>query len=150
MVPGAGLPPEKQLVFKKTTEKEMKPGGKLLLLHDHNKRDRQTPFPSSMSSISAPKKTPMAHGSWPSPISSRRATADSLTLSRCTPSPLIAGGGNKAFWLEGRPSEKGRVVLVCAERRGGEWTAPVDVIPAPFNVRTRVCEYGGKRRGLCI
>ena len=99
-----------------------------------------------MSAISVPKKTPMAYGSWPSPISSRRVTADSLTLARCTPSPVVAGEGNKVFWLEGRPSEKGRVVLVCAERRGSEWSAPTDVVPAPFNVRTRVCEYGGESR----
>lgn len=43
------------------------------------------------------------------------------------------------FWLEGRPGEAGRTVLVA--RRGG--AAPVDVTPAGFNVRTRVHEYGG-------
>ncbi len=44
-----------------------------------------------------------------------------------------------AWWLEGRPAENGRVVLMKAEA-GGE---PVDVVPAGFNVRTMVHEYGG-------
>ena len=43
------------------------------------------------------------------------------------------------WWLESRPSESGRVVLVrgCGERD------PVDVVPGGFNVRTSVHEYGG-------
>jgi dienelactone hydrolase len=44
-----------------------------------------------------------------------------------------------AWWLEGRPAEKGRVVLMKGEP-GGE---AVDVTPAGFNVRTMVHEYGG-------
>jgi dipeptidyl aminopeptidase/acylaminoacyl peptidase len=44
-----------------------------------------------------------------------------------------------AWWLEGRPSEGGRVILVKAEA-GGE---PADVTPPGFNVRTMVHEYGG-------
>lgn len=43
------------------------------------------------------------------------------------------------WWLEGRPSEDGRVALVRAEP-GGD---PVDVVPSGFNVRTGVHEYGG-------
>jgi dipeptidyl aminopeptidase/acylaminoacyl peptidase len=43
------------------------------------------------------------------------------------------------WWLEGRPAENGRVVLVKAEP-GGE---PADVTPAGFNARTMVHEYGG-------
>jgi dipeptidyl aminopeptidase/acylaminoacyl peptidase len=51
--------------------------------------------------------------------------------------PWIAGGS--VWWLEGRPSEEGRVVLVRAD----EGAEPVDVVPAEFNVRTSVHEYGG-------
>ncbi len=43
------------------------------------------------------------------------------------------------WWLEGRPSENGRVVLVRAEPDED----PVDVVPQAFNVRTGVHEYGG-------
>ena len=43
------------------------------------------------------------------------------------------------WWLEGRPAERGRVVLMKVEG-GGE---PVDVVPEGFNVRTMVHEYGG-------
>jgi dipeptidyl aminopeptidase/acylaminoacyl peptidase len=44
-----------------------------------------------------------------------------------------------AWWLEGRASEAGRVVLV---RRDADGTTE-DVVPAGFNVRTSVHEYGG-------
>lgn len=51
--------------------------------------------------------------------------------------PWIEDG--TVWWLEGRPSENGRVVLVKAGP-GGD---PEDVVPAGFNVRTGVHEYGG-------
>jgi dipeptidyl aminopeptidase/acylaminoacyl peptidase len=51
--------------------------------------------------------------------------------------PWIEAG--TVWWLEGRPSENGRVVLVKAEP-GND---PVDVVPAGFNVRSGVHEYGG-------
>jgi dipeptidyl aminopeptidase/acylaminoacyl peptidase len=43
------------------------------------------------------------------------------------------------YWTETRPLENGRTALVFRPL-GGE---PVDVVPADFNVRTRVHEYGG-------
>src|SRR3990172_11128108 len=43
------------------------------------------------------------------------------------------------WWLEGRPSENGRVALVRAD----PGRDPVDVVPSGFNVRTGVHEYGG-------
>jgi dipeptidyl aminopeptidase/acylaminoacyl peptidase len=39
------------------------------------------------------------------------------------------------WWLEGRPAEGGRQVIVSGERG--------DLLPAPWNARTRVHEYGG-------
>ncbi len=47
--------------------------------------------------------------------------------------------GDDVFWLEGRPAEAGRRVLVRASSDG----STEDLTPAPFNVRTRVHEYGG-------
>jgi dipeptidyl aminopeptidase/acylaminoacyl peptidase len=67
-------------------------------------------------------------GSWSSPISSQVLAGDRADLDE----PRIVDG--HVYWLEGRGSEGGRVVLV----RDG-----VDLTPAPFNVRTRVHEYGG-------
>ena len=55
----------------------------------------------------------------------------------------MIGPGGDLFWLEGRPAEKGRQVLVRRARGGG---APADVTPPPdsgINVRTSVQEYGG-------
>ena len=43
------------------------------------------------------------------------------------------------WWLEGRAAEAGRVVLVAPRPA----TAAYDVVPADFNVRTSVHEYGG-------
>ena len=72
------------------------------------------------------------YGSWTSPI-----TADVLTTSGLTLSQVVADGSD-LYWLEGRPTESGRVVLV--RLRDGEMA---DVTPSPVNVRTRVHEYGG-------
>ena len=46
---------------------------------------------------------------------------------------------NHAYWLEMRPAEKGRYVIVQASDDGTQ----KDVIPQGFNARTRVHEYGG-------
>lgn len=47
-----------------------------------------------------------------------------------------------AFWVEGRPEEGGRSVLMCQHLHGQ--SAPRDLTPAPFSVRSRVHEYGGQ------
>jgi dipeptidyl aminopeptidase/acylaminoacyl peptidase len=44
------------------------------------------------------------------------------------------------YWIEGRPAEAGRSVVV--RRRAGEKKG-TDLNPPPFDVRTRVHEYGG-------
>jgi dipeptidyl aminopeptidase/acylaminoacyl peptidase len=69
------------------------------------------------------------YASWRSPISSDLIVAQSVNL------PEVRIDGGRVYWLEGRPQERGRYVVVAAE--GG------DLTPAPFNVRTRVHEYGG-------
>jgi dipeptidyl aminopeptidase/acylaminoacyl peptidase len=51
--------------------------------------------------------------------------------------PTVAGG--EVWWQEGRPEEGGRVTIV--HRAAGGKLA--DVLPAPWNARTRVHEYGG-------
>lgn len=46
--------------------------------------------------------------------------------------------GEDVYWLEGRPQEKGRTVVV--RKRGDDI---FDLLPEPWNVRSRVHEYGG-------
>ena len=47
--------------------------------------------------------------------------------------------GEDIYWIELRPKESGRNVIVKRSPSG----ANVDVTPPPFNARTRVHEYGG-------
>ncbi len=73
------------------------------------------------------------YGSWPSPISA----ADLVRREH----PVRGGrfAGDKAWWTEGRPAEAGRQAV----RRLGADGQPEDVLPAPWDARTRVQEYGG-------
>jgi dipeptidyl aminopeptidase/acylaminoacyl peptidase len=78
-------------------------------------------------------KTVAPYGSWRSPISADALVADRVRLSS------VAVDGDDVYWVEGRPSEGGRQVLV--RRRDGvveDMSAPGD------NVRTLVHEYGGR------
>ena len=70
------------------------------------------------------------YGSWKSPITSDLIVAKSIGLSE------IRLDGDDIYWLESRPEEGGRNVVV---RR----SSAKDLNPKPFNVRTRVHEYGG-------
>jgi dipeptidyl aminopeptidase/acylaminoacyl peptidase len=74
------------------------------------------------------------YGSWKSPITSDLIVARSVGLSEV----LIDDG--ELYWLEARPQEAGRNVVV---RRGPDAPNGSDVNPAPYNVRSRVHEYGG-------
>jgi dipeptidyl aminopeptidase/acylaminoacyl peptidase len=73
------------------------------------------------------------YGTWRSPISAARVAAASVGLGG------LAVDGDAIYWLEGRPAEGGRAVLV----RWRADTGAADVTPPPWNVRTRVHEYGG-------
>lgn len=77
--------------------------------------------------------TTAPYGTWRSPISTDLLTKAQVGLS----GPIIDHGD--IYWLEGRAEEAGRQVLVRIEN--GE--VRDDMTPAPFNVRTRVHEYGG-------
>jgi dipeptidyl aminopeptidase/acylaminoacyl peptidase len=78
--------------------------------------------------------TTAPYGSWKSPITSELIVSKNISLG----SAFFAG--EDIFWIEARPSEGGRQVLV---RRTPDGQIS-DVTPAPFNVRTRVHEYGGR------
>jgi dipeptidyl aminopeptidase/acylaminoacyl peptidase len=85
----------------------------------------------SSQSMSSPSAKTAPYGSWRSPITSDLIVAQAIALSDVR---LDSGA---IYWLEGRPQEQGRSVVV----RGGE--PATDVTPPPFNARTRVHEYGG-------
>ena len=72
-------------------------------------------------------------GTWKSPITSDLIVADVVRLAE----PTI--DGPDIYWIELRPTEGGRIVLV---KRTPDGTR-TDVAPAGINVRTRVHEYGG-------
>ncbi len=72
-------------------------------------------------------------GTWPSPISAEVIAAQGVRLG------AVAIDGDDIYWLEGRPQEGGRNVLVRRHPDG----STADVIPVGFNVRSRVHEYGG-------
>lgn len=74
------------------------------------------------------------YGSWRSPITATHVTAGQVSLS----GPYREG--TSTWWCEGRPEEKGRVTLL----RRGENGRVVEITPVPFNLRTRIQEYGGR------
>jgi dienelactone hydrolase len=73
------------------------------------------------------------YGSWKSPITSDLIVADTIGLGE------LRLDGDDVYWSELRPTEGGRSVLVKRTPDG----QIQDVTPAPFNVRSRVHEYGG-------
>jgi dipeptidyl aminopeptidase/acylaminoacyl peptidase len=81
--------------------------------------------------MSNPKTAP--YGSWKSPITSDLLVKEALTLSQ------IRRDGTDIYWVEMRPSQGGRQVIVRQTADGERH----DVTPPEFNARTRVHEYGG-------
>lgn len=74
------------------------------------------------------------YGAWTSPITSDVIVSETIRLG----TPVWAG--SDIYWLEGRPSEGGRSALVRRTPEGQLF----DVLPTPYNARTRVHEYGGR------
>ena len=81
--------------------------------------------------MSAIKISP--YGSWKSPITSDLIVQGSIGIAD------IFLDQCHVYWLEGRPQEAGRNVLVRSNADG----STTDLNPPPFNARTRVHEYGG-------
>ena len=72
-------------------------------------------------------------GTWPSPITADAVAAQGVRLGS------VAVDGDDIYWLERRPNEGGRSVLVRRRADGRH----EELTPQGFNVRTRVHEYGG-------
>jgi dipeptidyl aminopeptidase/acylaminoacyl peptidase len=75
------------------------------------------------------------YGNWQSPISATDVAKGAAAVSY----PSVAGG--EVWWQERRPSEGGRTTIVAS---AGPEADPRELLPAPWNARTRVHEYGGK------
>ena len=73
------------------------------------------------------------YGSWKSPITSDIIASEAIRFGE------ISIDGDDTYWVEMRPQESGRYVIV---RRTSDGHA-TDMTIAPFNVRSRVHEYGG-------
>ena len=78
-------------------------------------------------------KPEISYGEWPSPISAADVARSGLRLSF----PAVIGGD--VWWQEARPDEGGRATVI-RRAAGGEQT---ELLPAPWNARSRVHEYGG-------
>jgi dipeptidyl aminopeptidase/acylaminoacyl peptidase len=72
------------------------------------------------------------YGRWASPLAAADVARAKLSLSD------LRSDGEALYWLESRPAERGRVVLVRADASG-----PVDHSPEDVSIRSRVHEYGG-------
>lgn len=72
------------------------------------------------------------YGSWKSPITSSLIVESAIKLGN------LVLDGETLYWNEIRPAEKGRSVVLKWEKGKA-----VDITSEPYNVRTRVHEYGG-------
>lgn len=73
------------------------------------------------------------YGAWKSPIVTDLIVSEIVGLGQAALSK------DAVYWVEMRPTEGGRNVILCRTRDG----AVKEIIPAPYNARTRVHEYGG-------
>ena len=78
-------------------------------------------------------QTIAAFGSWRSPITSDLIVSGTIGLSE------VQLDGDETYWIESRPTEAGRNVIVRMTANG----QMTDLNPQPFNARTTVHEYGG-------
>ena len=81
--------------------------------------------------MSTPLPTPC--GAWPSPLTPELAAAGTTSLS------YAASANGTLYWIEGRPAEHGRCVLMARLPSG----ALVECLGPQVDVRSRVHEYGG-------
>ncbi|MDG1818968.1 MAG: prolyl oligopeptidase family serine peptidase [Porticoccaceae bacterium] len=72
-------------------------------------------------------------GSWPSPISAELITRAAPGLN------CLQSYGESLYWVESRPWEGGRNVIMCRTADG----SIIDLLPKPYSHSSRVHEYGG-------
>ncbi len=78
-------------------------------------------------------KTIAPFGTWASPVTVEQVAGQTVGLSG------LSADGDALAWLELRPAERGRTVLVARSAMG----VVEELTPSPFDVASRVHEYGG-------
>ncbi len=73
------------------------------------------------------------YGSWKSPITSDLIVSETIKFEQ------VVLDGSDIYWIERRPAESGRYVIVRQTPDGNI----TDMLPPPYNARTTVHEYGG-------
>ena len=81
-----------------------------------------------------PVKSVGQYGSWPSPVSAASTVEGVRELG------WLSYDRGVLYWIESRPDEGGRNTIM-RRAPGGE---PEEILPAPWYVRSRVHEYGGR------
>ena len=90
-------------------------------------------FPEAELMKSEQKKSIKPYGTWQSKISAELITQATPGLSS------LRNFNDTLFWVESRPWEGGRNVIMCQQKDG----KISDVLPAPFSHQSKVHEYGG-------
>jgi dipeptidyl aminopeptidase/acylaminoacyl peptidase len=90
-------------------------------------------FQEGFLSLFMPHPNTAPYGSWKSPITADVVAAGEVGLEQ------VRLDGTHVYWIERRPQEGGRKVIV---RRSPDGRV-TDMTPVGFNARTRVHEYGG-------
>lgn len=80
--------------------------------------------------MNQPRTAP--YGTWKSPVTPAMTASGSIAISQ------IRIDGEDIYWVENRPSEGGRSVVMRATEN-----EPEQITPPGYNVRTAVHEYGG-------
>ena len=86
--------------------------------------------------MTSPRPTVAPYGTWSSPVTPALLVEQAVGLSSVTVSGAVI------FWVESRPSEGGRQVLMSASLDRPQ--EAVEVTGPDFSVRTQVHEYGGR------
>ncbi len=79
-----------------------------------------------------------AYGTWESPITPESIVSENISFGD------LRSDAKNLYWLESRPQEGGRCVVVHRDPQG----KMRDITPPPYNVRTRTHEYGGS--AFCV
>ncbi|RKR88227.1 dipeptidyl aminopeptidase/acylaminoacyl peptidase [Micromonospora pisi] len=79
------------------------------------------------------------YGEWVSPVTAVMAT-EGMSAGQIAAPAYVGTVGAEVWWTEPRPTEEGRMALVRRRADGSTET----VLPTPWNVRSRVIEYGGR------
>jgi dipeptidyl aminopeptidase/acylaminoacyl peptidase len=75
----------------------------------------------------------LPYGTWPSPVAAADLARSAISIT------YVNSLDGVPYWLESRPAQGGRYVVVTAASNGGI----AELTPTGFNARTRVHEYGG-------